>query len=192
MVTGKLDLGSSPPADLAADAATARTNGRFDKTSFNFARVQKVGEQWTIQAAVRGQVAGKNLDSSEKLFLGGISGVRAYPTGEAIGDSGFILNAELQREIAPQWTGGAFVDLGWIQLHKSPWAGWEAGNPTIRNKYGLGGAGLSVAWLPNARVTVRAMLAAPLWTNPGRDVSGRNSENTKDGARLWASLSWSF
>ena len=187
---GRVDLGSSP--DLAADSATAGTNGRFQKTLFNFMRVQKLSEPWTLLASVRGQVAGKNLDSSEKLFLGGVSGVRAYPTGEAIGDSGFIFNAEVQREIVPEWTGSLFLDYGYIQLHRNPWANWQAGNPTIDNKYALSGAGLGVTWQPNARVTVRAMLAAPIGSNPGRDVNGRNSENAKDAARLWAALSWAF
>ena len=118
--------------------------------------------------------------------------MRAYPTGEAIGDSGFIFNAEVQREIAPQWIGSVFLDYGYIQLHQNPWANWQAGNLTIQNKYGLSGAGLGVTWQPTPSVTLRAILAAPVGSNPGRDVNGRNSENTKDAARLWAAVSWAF
>ena len=190
LATGRIDLSASP--DQAADAATAGTAGRFQKTAFNLARTQRLNDQWTLLAAARGQVASKNLESSEKLFLGGISGVRAYPTGEAIGDSGFIVNVEVQREIAPQWIGSVFLDYGYIQLHQNPWANWQAGNPTIQNKYGLSGAGLGATWQPNPRVTVRAILAAPVGSNPGRDVNGRNSENARDAARLWAAVSWAF
>ena len=190
MTFGKTDLSSSP--DLAQDVATAGTSGNFQKTLFNLGRVQRLDEQWTLQAAVRGQVASKNLDSSEKLFLGGITGVRAYPTGEAIGDSGFIFSGELQRALAPQWFASLFLDYGYIQLHQNPWANWQAGNPTIENKYALTGAGLSLTWLPSDRVTARMMLAAPIGSNPGRDLNGRNSENAKDGPRLWGALSWNF
>ncbi len=190
VTSGRVDLSTSP--DRAGDIATAGTGGRYDKAQFNFARVQKLGVNWTLLAAARGQFASKNLDSSEKLILGGLSGVRAYPTGEAVGDAGLILSAELQREIVPQWVGSLFLDYGRIQLHKNPWANWEAGNPNIRNKYSLNGGGIGVTWMPNPRIVARAILATPFGSNPGRDVNGRNSENTRDGTRVWASLSWSF
>ena len=188
--SGRVNLSTSP--DQALDTATAATTGRYEKAQLSFARVQKLSENWTLLAAARGQYASKNLDSSEKLILGGVSGVRAYPTGEAVGDAGLILNAELQREIVPQWVGSVFIDYGYIQLHKSPWANWEAGNPNIRNKYSLSGGGVGVTWAPNPRIVARAILATPFGSNPGRDVNGRNSENTRDGTRVWASLSWSF
>ena len=187
---GETDLSSSP--DRAADAATALTNGHFNKTTLNLGRAQKLNENWTLLAALRAQIASKNLDSSEKLFLGGVSGVRAYPSGEAIGDSGVFLNAEVQREIAPKWLGSLFLDTGFIQLHQNPWTNWQAGNPNIKNKYALSGTGLSLTWQPGNEITVRMMLATPLGRNPGRDVAGRNSENGKDGARFWGALSWSF
>jgi hemolysin activation/secretion protein len=187
---GRVDLSTSP--DQALDSTTARTAGSFSKTTFNMARVQKVGENWMLLASVRGQFASRNLDSSEKLILGGVSGVRAYPTGEAVGDSGVILNAEMQREILPQVVGGFFLDYGHIELHKTTWAGWEGGNPNVRNRYSLSGGGLSLTWLPNPRLVVRAMLATPFGSNPGRDAAGRNSENARDATRLWASLSLSF
>ena len=187
---GRLDLSTSP--DRAADATTAATNGRFQKTLFNFARLQKLNEHWTLLASARGQWAGKNLDSSEKLILGGANGVRAYPTGEGVGDSGLILSGEFQREIIPQWIGSLFIDHGYIKLHHNPWANWQSGNPNVRNKYGLTGVGVGVTWLPNPRFTFRAMVAGPVGPNAGRDVNDKNGENTKDGLRAWASLSWSF
>lgn len=187
---GRVDLSSSP--DRALDAATAGTAGGFGKTTFNIARVQKVGDAWTLLASVRGQSASKNLDSSEKIILGGMSAVRAYPFGEAIGDSGVLVSAEIQREVMPQVVAGLFVDYGQVELHKNPWAGWQAGNPNIRNRYSLSGGGVALTWLPNPRLLLRAMLATPFGSNSGRDVNGRNSENVRDGTRLWASASWSF
>ena len=46
--------------------------------------------------SARGQLASRNLDSSERLSLGGFSGVRAYPQGEASGDVGYTARAELR------------------------------------------------------------------------------------------------
>ena len=42
------------------------------------------------------QLANKNLDSSEKFTLGGIGGVRAYPSGEASGDEGRKISFDLK------------------------------------------------------------------------------------------------
>ena len=42
------------------------------------------------------QLASKDLDGSEQFVLGGANGVRAYPQGEASGDSGYQATAELR------------------------------------------------------------------------------------------------
>jgi len=68
---GQLDLSRSPNA--TADAAAANTAGAFRKWSVNFNREQALTVQstWYIQTAA--QWANRNLDSSEKLYLGGAS-----------------------------------------------------------------------------------------------------------------------
>ena len=48
----------------------------------------------SLYASLRGQLAFDNLDSSEKMELGGAYGVRAYPEGEAYGDQGYVATAE--------------------------------------------------------------------------------------------------
>jgi hemolysin activation/secretion protein len=187
---GNMNYARSP--DLASDAATAVAQGNYKKLSASMNRVQKLSETWTMSLAVRTQYSDKNLDSSEKFILGGSTGVRAYPTGEGVGDEGVIVNVDLQRELAEKWTIGVLVDHGEVKLHRRPWIGWEAGNPNTRNRYGLSGAGLSLGWQPSADVSLRAIVAAPLRRNPGLDAFGRNSEGGRNGGRLWATLSWSF
>ena len=63
-------------------------------------RLQGVTDTLSLYAAFNGQVASKNLDNSEKMGLGGPAGVRAYPTGEAYGDQGYILNLEARAQPA--------------------------------------------------------------------------------------------
>jgi len=74
------------PTALAFDDAGPQTNGHFDKWNLSALRLQSVSERLSVYVSLSGQKAGKNLDSSEKFFLGGAYGVRAYPTGEAPGD----------------------------------------------------------------------------------------------------------
>ena len=89
---GKLDI--ETPAALTADAATARTNGHFNKLSFNAMRLQSLGGPFSLYGAVSGQFASKNLDLSEKMELGGMYAVRAYPEGEAYADQGVLVTLE--------------------------------------------------------------------------------------------------
>src|SRR5690606_29570876 len=70
----------------AIDAATADTSGSFGKWTVNLQRLQTFTQAFAIYLSYQGQFADGNLDSAEKLSLGGAYGVRAYPQGEAAGD----------------------------------------------------------------------------------------------------------
>ncbi len=111
---GDLDIRS--PDVRALDALTGHTDGGFAKVNLAAARVQHLTGPLSLYVAARGQVASKNLDISEKMELGGISGVRAYPEGEAYGDDGYIATAELRYDLARLTRGipGDFQLFGFI------------------------------------------------------------------------------
>ncbi|TBR14535.1 MAG: ShlB/FhaC/HecB family hemolysin secretion/activation protein, partial [Lysobacter sp.] len=90
--SGTLDL--QTPGALALDALTARSNGAYQKLWANATRLQRVTDRLSLYGGVTAQWASKNLDSSEKLVLGGMDGVRAYPQGEAFGDEGYLATLE--------------------------------------------------------------------------------------------------
>jgi hemolysin activation/secretion protein len=127
-----LDVGSA-----AIDAASARSAGGFGKWALAFQRQQLLPAGWTLLVNLNGQVADRNLDSSEKLVLGGATGVRAYAQGEATGDDGAIVNLEARRALAPAWEAAIFYDRGDVRFNHVPWvgntdthrslAGWGAG-----------------------------------------------------------------
>lgn len=96
--SGHLDIRS--PAARALDADTVRTNGRYNKLSFAFSRLQQASPSLAFLASVSGQMASKNLDVSEKMELGGLYGVRAYPEGEAYADEGYLATLEA-RQLLP-------------------------------------------------------------------------------------------
>ena len=115
------------PAMRVTDAATAQTNGHFNKLGFSLSRLQRVTDTVSASAVVNGQVASKNLDVSEKMELGGMYGVRAYPEGEGYGDEGYVVNLEarmLLPKFAEQMPGQlqliGFVDAGTVSLNKIP------------------------------------------------------------------------
>ncbi|MDB5365153.1 MAG: peptide transporter [Rhodospirillales bacterium] len=157
---GNLDIQSS--FARAADAATARTNGAYTKLSYSLSRLQHVAGPLSLFAAVRGQVAGSNLDISEKMELGGAYGVRAYPEGEAYGDQGYLATLEA-RLLLPKWPANlpgefqliGFVDTGSVRLNKSP---WFAG----RNEATRSGVGAGLTWADPNNFVATVAYAHPL------------------------------
>ncbi len=151
LTDGKLMI--TPAAMLAADqsATGAKTQGRFAKWNYEFRRLQKITDNATLLLAVAGQLASTNLTSSEKFSLGGAAGVRSYPSGEALGDTGYVFQGEF-RYIIPGFkigsgdvTVSAFYDQGWVQVQENFIV--PPGGPThtsVNNRhlsgYGVGGS----------------------------------------------------
>ncbi len=145
---GHLSLDS---ALAATDAASARSAGGFSKLNLDVARIQSVTESVDLYGRIAGQWAGKNLDSSEKFGLGGINGVRAYPSGEGYGDSGWLAQVELRQSVG-DWMPFAFFDAGNIRTNQQPWAATvnqrSIAGAGIGVRYAHGGwnGGVTVAW----------------------------------------------
>lgn len=155
------------------DDAGARTAGRFTKTNLYFNRLQHINERMNLLLGFSGQLASKNLDSAEKMYLGGAYGVRAYPQGEASGDQGYLLNAELRYQTnnpALQLT--AFLDYGHVTINKNPWGG--AGD----NSRSLSGTGIGAIYGHNKDYYLRLDYA---WKLGSEEAT---SDTDKNG-RLW-------
>ncbi len=138
-------------ADFSGTIADPTVVGRFAKHNFEFRRLQKITDNATLLLSLSGQMGSKNLTSAERFSLGGASGVRAYPAGEALGDTGWVFQGEL-RYIIPNLkiasgdvTVSGFWDQGWVRLQENfviPAAGVTAADANNRrlSGYGLGGS----------------------------------------------------
>ena len=121
--------------------------GRFAKYNYEFRRLQKITDNASLLLSISGQLASKNLSSAEKFSLGGASGVRSYPAGEALGDSGWVFQGEL-RYIIPGFKVGTgdvtvsgFWDQGRVEIQENyiaPPAGQPPGNNRRLSGYGVG------------------------------------------------------
>ena len=174
ITAGELDI--EDPAERAADALTARTQGDFGKLQFSLTRLQTVAGPFSLYGAVRGQVAFDNLDSSEKMELGGAYGVRAYPEGEAYGDQGYIATVEARLRL-DNWTSKlpgsfqlfGFVDAGEVDFAYDPW--FTGDNHASRSGYGVG-----LTWAGPDDLFISAAYARKLGDEPatsGPDADGR-------------------
>ncbi|HUP94374.1 MAG TPA: ShlB/FhaC/HecB family hemolysin secretion/activation protein [Burkholderiales bacterium] len=161
---GRLDI--ETPAARAIDDATARTHGHFNRWNLNALRIQSLGERLSAHFLFAGQKADGNLDSSEKFILGGANGVRAYPQGEASGDTGWLVTAELRYTLAFPSVPGVlqpfvFVDAGRVKVNENPFA-------AIDNTRRLAGAGIGVSWASGRDFQVKMMIATRIGSEPSR------------------------
>ena len=121
------------------DDLTAGTQGRFHKLNPSLVRLQRLSDRFSLYSQLQGQWADGNLDSSEKISLGGAYGVRAYPQGEASGDQGWLANLELRYALNEAWQLSTFLDHGAVRVNKDTWSDGE-------NHRSLSAAGVGVRW----------------------------------------------
>ncbi len=128
--------------------------GDFVKLRYGFNRTQAITGSLSAYIAVSGQIASKNMDSSEQLYLGGPMGVRAYTTGQGAASQGNLTTFELRQNLPYQFQLAAFYDLANVQT-------WTS-NPvinTVDNNYTLQGYGLSLTWIGPYDLNVKAIWA---------------------------------
>jgi hemolysin activation/secretion protein len=171
---GSLNIRSAPERTI--DATTARSAGTFNKVQASFARLQSVAGPFSVYAAARAQIAFDNLDSSEKMELGGAYAVRAYPEGEAFGDTGYVATIEARVMLggdADRLPGRfemiGFIDTGEVRYAQHPW--FTGSNHARRTGYGAG-----INWAGPQGLLIRGSYARKWGTGPATsapDQAGR-------------------
>lgn len=184
--SGDLNLDGSPTQ--GADAITTRAAGSYGKWRYALSRQQVITSELSFYGLLTGQVAGKNLDSSEKFFLGGASGVRAYPASEGGGSEGQMLNLELRWRLPKGFNLTAFHDWGEVRVNRD---NNFIGAPTL-NDFSLKGAGLVLGWQADSGLTARITWARRLGENPNPTATGRDQDGSLVRDRLWASVMLPF
>jgi hemolysin activation/secretion protein len=178
-IFGDLDIQSSAAREI--DAATARTNGGYGKVYGSVSRLQNLIGPLSLYGWFRGQAAFQNLDISEKMELGGATGVRAYPEGEAYGDQGYIATAEARLAL-PKWPPNlpgefqlvGFVDSGYVTFNHSPWG--PGPNSAVRS-----GVGVGLNWTEANNFIVSVGIAHRLGDPPATSAPDRL-------ARVWVQV----
>ena len=112
--------------------------GTYAKLEAEATAVQRLGNMTDFLVKVSGQMASRNLDSSEEFYLGGPNGVRAYAQGEGTGDEGLLGTAELRYHTPLRGlTLSTFYDIGTVRVSK----GYElVDNDVTLRGWGIGAA----------------------------------------------------
>ena len=168
--------------------------GFYRKIRYALSRQQTLTDQLAFYLAVSGQSALTDLDSSEKFYLGGSSGVRAYPGSEGGGVKGHMANAELRWQVASGYSATMFYDIG--QVLADPLF-HTRDNQEFINEYTLKGGGLAFSRQFDGGLTFKVTWARRAEDNPNPrtdtttlQIKDQSGSLVRD--RVWLSLSASF
>lgn len=189
---GHVDIKNAAQANQ--DSTTAKTEGSYQKVSFNVSRSQElsVWENTNWLVSTYGQLASKNLNSSEQFYLGGPYSVRAYPVSQSGGSQGAIVSTELQHFFASNWVGGAFFDVGVVEQYKNLYEAW-AGQTHANNVYTLAATGLMLKY-NYKNFSLSGTGAYRVGENPLYNFSGKklNVDNDNKEVQFWVRGSVDF
>lgn len=195
--TGSLNLGIgnvglSQSPSYVYDQSGYQTSGGYSRLRWSINRSQALTDKASLYVAASGQFASKNLDSSEKFFLGGPYGVRAYPSNEGSGSEGKMLNVELRYQVSEQINVAAFYDWGQITQNKRNLTGDE-GNPlSALNSFNLSGYGLQVSLRSSIPGTMNLIWARRIGANPNPTATGADQDGSYNPNRFWLTASIPF
>ena len=190
VVHGIVNLNGSP--NQANDAQAANTQGDYSKLMLNVSRQQNLTSNLSLYAVATTQFASHNLDSSEKMYLGGPYGVRAYPVNEAGGSLGQTFTAELRAKLPEGWSWTTFYDYGHVQVNRFN-AALNGSALSQINDVSLAGLGTSLGWQSVDGIDLKATLAHRNGSNPLANAqTGMDTDGSKALNRLWLTASWAL
>lgn len=191
-VAGRIDLSGSP--NQSYDAQTTRTAGYYGKLIGNLARQQPMAGGFSVSVRLQGQMASKNLDGSEKIYLGGPQGVRAYGVNEGAGSEGYIFGVDAMRQFplgGAMFTMATFFDSGYTKINKNN----DFAHAVSLNEYRLQGAGAWAGLTQSNRFGVASLKltwARRIGLNPAANAQGLDQDGSLVKDRFWLEANQSF
>ncbi len=173
---GEVDMTDSP--NQQADLLNENTGGTFTKFLFTGNILQPLGGINSAYLGLALQHANKNLDASEKLYLGGPMGIRAYGVGEGATSKGQIATFELRQRLSAKTTLAEFYDVGRMRP-------WQDASGNTHAGVSLSGAGLSLSHKLDSGMNLKATWAR-------RTGEPLDNDDTYDRNRFWLSLDARF
>jgi hemolysin activation/secretion protein len=186
LTAGRLNLNGSP--NQATDALGAAAEGSYTKWRGTLSRWQTLSTNWALQLSHSAQWSNKNLDSSEKLFIGGADSVRAFPVSEAGGARGQVSSLELSWRLDGATTLFGFYDHAKVLVNVNN-AYVLAPDP---NRIILQGAGLGAHWRAANGLQLKLSWARRLKDNPRPNANGYDQDGSLLRDRVWVSALYSF
>ena len=165
-----------------SDFLAGKTQGDFSKLNLSVTKIQQISDGITFSGSFSGQIANDNLDSSQKMVIGGPNSVRAYDVSVLSGDNAQLLTLELRKTISSSigvWQAVTFYDAGHVEINNSPWT-------ASKNEAFIQGVGLGLNWQHDSLWGAHVSLATPIGSEPSLVSS------SSIGSRAWAEIRKDF
>jgi hemolysin activation/secretion protein len=167
------------------DYIGARTAGSYTKFDYSVSRLQQLDVTNAFYFGFSGQIANKNLDTSEQFYLGGPNTVRGYDVGVVSGAEGNLATIEYRHDfmfalMPGPWQASIFADSGHVQAYKQP---FFPGQNTAR----LNSVGIGLHWTAPDEWLISTSVAAPIGNRPV--LVGDSSSRS---ARFWFQVQKGF
>jgi hemolysin activation/secretion protein len=175
---GNLRINDATPQESAAQTA-----GSFTKFVYTFTHTQILTTATQLYVALSGQFTSRNLDSSEQISLGGPFAVRAYATGDAAVDEGYVATLELRQALRQSVVPALITLIGFLDTGD----GEFAAHPFVpgSNHVRLSGAGIGASISTPGNYLLTASYAHTLGYVPSTFGTGHVN-------RVWLTLAKSF
>jgi hemolysin activation/secretion protein len=170
-----------------ASSDANQVGGRFTKLRYGLSRTQNIAAGLSLHASLTGQMANKNMDSSEQLYLGGPLNVRAYTSGQGAASQGQLISFELRQQLPSQVQLAVFYDEG----HAQTWVNNPSSN-NVDNTYTLRGAGVSVSWTGPGNANYKATWAQRVGQLSSSVSNALKQSGGLDRQRFWLNASFQF
>jgi hemolysin activation/secretion protein len=195
-VRGTVDLTDAPAAYATNIQNGPNTAGRYDRLAINLSRQQPLSVDTSLLLAYAAQVANRNLDSSEKIYLEGPSSVRAYGVGATGlgGTEGQTFTAELRHNLDAHWRLSEFYDYGRATANRNNNKADGTGVIADVNNYQLRGVGMTLGWQSIQGIDLKATVARRVGVNPNaKSLDPRlDQDGTYRNPRYWLSATFAF
>ena len=179
--------------DLGGFGVLPSMIGDYSIYNYSLSRQQAFNEKLSLFLSIRGQFtdglssgAGQEdyLDSAENFSLGGLYGVRAYPSGEATGAQGQLISMEFRYLLGQSLVLIPHYDWGKVEKRNL-----SSGGP---GEYEISGTGLGFSWSAPWSMNIQGTLSRRIGSNPNPQLSGVDQDGSLKENRFWLSVSRSF
>lgn len=157
--------------------------GPFSKLRLTASLNQPLGGLGSVFAGLTLQRSRQNLDPSERFYLGGPTGVRAYGVGEGYGSEGELATLEFRQRLGASTTLSEFYDWGRARLAHN--------RNGANNITTLSGYGISLSQEVGNGTTIKGTWARSHGNNNPLPLNPNGNDNV-DRNRFWLSMETRF
>ncbi len=173
LVAGSMNLDRNE-TDKSDDATGLKVAGTYRKLEMNGGLSHALSSDGVYTGTVRwrAQAASKNLDTYNRISLGGVNGIRAYTSLDGVGDQGVQMSFDITHQVVPDVYGGLFYDIGMVRNNRNPLVGAaDTGYYTLQGVgWQIGGKVEDVNWSLSVAHAIGKNPGPGVWTSANTQV----------------------